>query len=335
MALDHTPRTAIIGAGLMGKWHSRYASRCGAKVVAVVDPDLSRAQELATDLSGASAYSSFEECLRQCELDVAHVCAPTDHHFDLCSRTLRAGLHTLVEKPAAADADLTAQLLTLSHDQNCRFGVSLQLRFQDGFRQLVEQRESLGDPVRIEFRAATAGGEGLDAAGRRELLWEILPHPLSVFAGLFCFQAWEANWNVDRADDQELELSTNITGVRCAILLSLRERPRALRLDWRGTAGRAEVDFYHGFAAVHRGTNTRADKLGRPFIEAAVDLQQAGNNLARRTLKREPAYPGLSALIDQFYASLRGESPPFSGAEILGIARTADTIREKAKALRP
>lgn len=328
MALDHTLRTAIIGAGLMGKWHSRYASRCGAHVVAVVDPDIVRAQEMADDIPGAVAYSGFDECLRQCELDVAHVCTPTNSHFDLCSSALTAGLHTLVEKPAATDAALTERLLTLARNQGKVFAVSLQLPFQEGFQRLLRQRESLGDPVRIEFRAATAGGERLDAAGRRQLLWEILPHPLSVFADLFGATAWESNWNVDRSDEQELELSTDICGARCAILLSLRERPRALRLDWRGTAGRAEVDFYHGYAAIHRGANTRTDKLGRPFIEAAVDLQQASSNLARRTLKRESAYSGLSTLIDRFYASVSGGPPAFSEAEILGIARVSDAVRK-------
>ncbi len=41
MPLDHTLQTAIVGAGLMGEWHARYASRCGAQIVSVVDPDAS------------------------------------------------------------------------------------------------------------------------------------------------------------------------------------------------------------------------------------------------------------------------------------------------------
>ncbi len=332
MPLDHTLQTAIIGAGLMGEWHARYASRCGARIVSVVDPDASRAQALAAKFPRATAYSTLAACLDQSDARVAHVCAPTNQHFALCSQALEAGLHTLVEKPAASDARLTEQLLTLARDSDRCFGVSLQLRFQDGFRDLLRRRESLGDPIRVEFRAATAGGEGLDQAGRRQLLWEILPHPLSVFAALFGATAWEADWHVDRADDQELELLAEIDGTRWAILLSLRERPRSLKLEWRGSEGRADIDFYHGYGAVHRGANTRSDKLVRPFIEAAVNLGQASSNLARRTLRREAAYPGLSTLISQFYASLDGGPPPLTAEEILGIARIADSIRNQTVA---
>lgn len=163
-------------------------------------------------------------------------------------------------------------------------------------------------------------------------MWEILPHPLSVFAALFGAAAWEANWHVDRADDQELELLAEIDEVRCSILLSLRERPRSLKLEWRASEGRADIDFYHGYGAVHRGANSRSDKIGRPFIEAAVNLGQASSNLSRRTLRREAAYPGLSTLISQFFVSLDGGPPPLSREEILGIARIADSIRNQTVA---
>lgn len=329
MPLDHPSQTAIIGAGLMGSWHARYGTRCGAEIVAVVAPDRARAHALAAEYPGAEAYRTLSECLVQRKLHVAHVCAPTDQHFALCSQAIGAGLHTLVEKPAASDAALTQELLTMARSRGLSFAVSLQLPFQAGFEELLEQRQSLGDPVRIEFRAATAGGDDMNEAERRRLLWEILPHPLSVFVALSGAEAWETNWRADRSDDQELELSAVVAGVPCAIFLSLRERPRALELEWRGTQGRAEVDFYHGYAAIHRGTNSRADKLGRPFKEAAVGLQQASANLVRRALGREAAYPGLSALISKFYASINGGAPAIAEEAILGIARAADAIRSQ------
>lgn len=77
----------------------------------------------------ATAYSTLAASLEQNDACVAHVCAPTDQHFALCSQALEAGLHTLVEKPAAADASLTERLLILATERKRRFGVSLQLRF--------------------------------------------------------------------------------------------------------------------------------------------------------------------------------------------------------------
>ena len=41
------PGTAIVGAGMMGFWHARYAARLGARVRGVVDLDVAAARRLA------------------------------------------------------------------------------------------------------------------------------------------------------------------------------------------------------------------------------------------------------------------------------------------------
>ena len=49
-------QVGVIGAGFMGGLHARAVAESGfGKLVAVADPELSRAQELATTL-GAAAY---------------------------------------------------------------------------------------------------------------------------------------------------------------------------------------------------------------------------------------------------------------------------------------
>lgn len=331
MPLDHPFRAAIIGAGLMGQWHARYAARSGAKIAFVVDPQLDRARLLASTYPGATACATLAECLTAGDVEAAHVCAPAEQHFALCLQTLEGGLHTLVEKPAAASASETELLLAVAHTNKKRFGVNMQLPFQQGFFDLLQRRESLGEAVRVEFHAATAGGEGLDAAGRQRMLWEILPHPLSVFAALFGTQAWEADWRIERFDDQELELSAQNSGASWLIFLSLRERPRSLRLTFRGSKGRGDVDFYHGYLALHSGADTRADKIGRPFLEAGIDVAQAGGNLARRALRGEAAYPGLADLISRFYMSIDKGPLLQTPEELMGIARMGDFVLSKRR----
>ena len=327
MSIDHPPRTAIVGAGLMGSWHARYASRWG-QIAFVADPHPQRAEELASKFPGALAVSGLAEGLSRRRVDVVHVCAPAIQHFELSTQALQGGAHVLTEKPAAKNADQTERLLNLARSQGKRFTVSLQLPYQSGFRNFLEQRDSLGEVVRVEFSAATAGGDGLDSAQRQQVLWEILPHPLSVFAALAGEQPIHAAWRVDRFDDQELELSADIGGARWSIFLSLRARPRALKLEWHGSRGRADIDFYHGYSTIRRGADSRLDKAARPFQEAAGQIIQASSNLFGRAVRGESAYPGLQALIADFYGSLReggGESP---AADILGIARIADSVRE-------
>jgi predicted dehydrogenase len=326
MPVDHSPRTAIVGAGLIGGWHAHYASRW-ARVVCVADPDRRRAAELARKFAGASSVASLGGCLNQDAVDAVHVCAPANLHFELASQALEAGVHVLSEKPAAETAEQTERLLHLARSQGKRFRVSLQLPYQPGFREFLQQRDSLGEAVRVEFSAATAGGDGLDSAGRRQVLWEILPHPLSVFGALAGEQALKAEWRVDRFDDQELALSADILGAHWSIFLSLRARPRALKLAWRASRGSADIDFYHGYSTISRGDDSRLDKALRPFEEAGAQIIRAGSNLLGRAVRGEAAYPGLQALIADFYGSLdegRGET---NASTLLGIARIADSVR--------
>jgi predicted dehydrogenase len=311
----------------MGSWHARYASRWG-QIVSVVDPDNTRADELARKFQGALPLGSLGECLDQGAVDVVHVCAPTKLHFELASRALEAGAHVLVEKPAAEDAKQTERLLDRARGQGKRFAVSLQLPYQPGFREFLQQRDSLGEAVRVEFSAATAGGDGLAAAERQQVLWEILPHPLSVFGALAGQRPIDPDWRVERFDDHELALSADVSGARWSIFLSLRARPRALKLAWHGSRGSADIDFYHGYSTIRRGDDSRLDKALRPFEEASGQILQAGSNLLGRAARGESAYPGLQALIADFYGSLNQQVSESAAAELLAIARLADSVRQ-------
>lgn len=326
MPLGRTLQAAIVGAGLMGSWHARYASRC-SRIAYVADPNSERASKLARKFPGALPLASLDECLNQGAVDVVHVCTPTNLHFALSRQALEAGAHVLVEKPAAENADQTERLLQLARSRNKRFAASLQLPYQSGFREFLQQRDSLGDAVRVEFSASTAGGDGLDSAQREQVLWEILPHPLSVFVALAGQQALQAAWRVERFDDQELALSADVSRARWSIFLSLRARPRALKLSWQGSRGRADVDFYHGYSATSRGDDSRLDKALRPFEEASGQILRAGSNLLGRAVRGESAYPGLSALVADFYGSLSEGPRESDAAELLAIARIADWVR--------
>jgi predicted dehydrogenase len=322
-------RTAIVGAGLMGGWHARYAARAGARIAAVVDPRTEAAVALARRFVGASVFADLGQCLRACPVDVVHVCAGRESQAALASAALAAGHHVLVEKPAATSAAEARRLAELAD----RYGRVLcpvhQFPFQPGVVGLRQGLARLGDVVRVTHVLASAGGDGLSEARRRTLLLDLLPHPLSLFRALLGAAGLDggAGWSVLAKTHDDLEISGVRNGTRLTAVLSLRARPPRNELIVLGTKATARADLFHGFATVEEGGESRAAKILAPFRRGAGLLRAATTNLFRRSAGWEPAYPGLLTLIRAFYASVReGAAPPVSRDELVEIAATLERI---------
>jgi predicted dehydrogenase len=92
-------RLAIIGAGVMGANHARVAATLpGVELVAVIDPDAERGQELA-DRAGARYLPDVS--LLDDRVDAAIVAAPSAAHAPIGVELLSRGVDVLVEKPIA------------------------------------------------------------------------------------------------------------------------------------------------------------------------------------------------------------------------------------------
>ena len=100
-------RVGVVGAGLIAGCHVRaYARVADVAVVAIADPHVSKAEQLAATV-GAQARSDLDDVLAL-DPDVISVCTPPACHADLTVRALEAGRHVLCEKPVAlslADAE--------------------------------------------------------------------------------------------------------------------------------------------------------------------------------------------------------------------------------------
>lgn len=292
----------------MGAWHARYAARAGARVVAVADPRPGAAPGLQREFPAARAVADLRECLDGA--DVVHVCTPPETHVELIEAALGADRHVLVEKPLATSAADARRLVDLARARGLLLSPVHQLPFQRGVRRIVRERARLGELVRLAYVTCSAGGDGLAPEGRRALLLEILPHPLSLFRALLGTGPAPQAWTQLDFTCDELALSASDGRTRLDLAISLRARPRRNELTVTGSAASAHADLFHGFATFESGAASRADKLTAPFRQGAARLAAAAANLAWRGLRREPAYPGLPELIAAFYAAVRAGGPP-------------------------
>ena len=145
----------VIGAGDMGGRHAQHWAAAGAKVVAVSDPDMARAQASA-DLVGAAVCSTPDEVLNSDEVQVVSICTPTFLHTRYTLQALEAGKHVLCEKPIALTLEDAHAMKAAAEKSGCELRIGFMRRFEPIFPKLREMIAGLGTPV-MGSVAITAG----------------------------------------------------------------------------------------------------------------------------------------------------------------------------------
>ncbi len=328
--MTRTPRAAIVGAGLMGRWHAHACRRAGGQVVAVVDIDAAAAERLARVCGGAAHAVSFDTLPTMTAIDIVHVCTPGERHVGAIGEALARGCPVIVEKPLAPDASATEAVILAARQAGLWVVPVHQAVYQDGTRAaLAWARERR---VRVfDYRACSAGADS--SPDRAALVAaEILPHPLSLLQVLSPEAFDQIAWDVRRPAPGELMATTVAGDVLVRLLISMHARPTRHDLTLLADEGSLVVDLFHGFAWQEPGARpTRLAKITRPFTAAALSAGHAAVNLARRTMAREPAYPGLTTLVTAAYRALGDpRQRPLSDAHTLAVARARDVILRQA-----
>ncbi len=159
------------------------------------------------------------------------------------------------------------------------------------------------------------------------LIGEIVPHPLALLARMFPGALPNVTWQIQHPGNGELRAAGCIGTASVALLISAHGRPTANTMRVIGARGTWEADLFHGYAVFESGAVSRERKIARPFIRSSQTVLAAGLNLAARTVRHEPAYPGLRELIDRFYRAIRGAAQaPIPSSEILDVAVGRDAL---------
>lgn len=331
MRTDEQLTVAIVGAGLMGNWHAHAAQKNGAIIAAVIDSSAQAANTL-VDRYGGRAFSDLKTALEQTHFHVVHICTPLKTHVLLARQALTAGKHVIVEKPVAPTRSELNDLQELAAMKNLLLCPVHQFAFQQGVASVRKElaRRSSG-PLAVSFDFASAGGIGREAHELNQILVEILPHPLSILSGLWPEAPLESDsLFVDNPRDGELLMHSYHQGFPTSIKLSLNARPTHCSMTIYHEQGAIHLNLFHGFAVFESPAVSRFRKIISPFALSLNTLFAATGNLLKRSIKREPAYPGLRTLIYQCYLSVQQSTPgPISHENTLAIATIAEVVESK------
>lgn len=106
-SIRHTISVGVIGTGLMGQVHARnlYSKVVGAKLVAVMDMDFARAEEVAAQCGDPQVFRDAHELIQSESVEAIVIASPDVTHAGLVLECLRLKKPVLCEKPLATKLD--------------------------------------------------------------------------------------------------------------------------------------------------------------------------------------------------------------------------------------
>ena len=134
-------RVGVIGVGMMGERHCRvYGNVRGTTLVGVYDANADRARDVA-DKYDTRCFESPAALLG--EVDAVTIATPTPYHFDLATEAIRAGVHTLIEKPMALTIEQGESLVEATRSSGLIVQVGHIERFNPAYIELKNVADDL------------------------------------------------------------------------------------------------------------------------------------------------------------------------------------------------
>ena len=140
-------KVGVVGAGKMGEYHIGVLSEMRATdLVGIVDSDQERAK-IISERYNVPSYGDYKELISK--VDVVVIAVPTSLHYPIGKEFLKAGVHTLLEKPCTDNLDQARELFDLSDKKNITLHIGHVERFNGAVQELFK---IVKNPIYLECR---------------------------------------------------------------------------------------------------------------------------------------------------------------------------------------
>lgn len=159
-------RSAIVGYGPVfnfGKAHGTWMTAVPEiKLVAVCDKDPARTAVAKRDFPDIETYNHLPAMLERGDIDLVSVVVPHNLHKDVVIECLRAGKHTIVDKPMAIAVAECDAMIEEARRAGRTLAVFHNRRHDGNYRTIhrIVRGGELGDVFRIELWTAYYGAPG-------------------------------------------------------------------------------------------------------------------------------------------------------------------------------
>lgn len=172
-------RFGLIGLGYWGPNLLRVlADMTEAEVAWICDLDELRLERFHRRYPGAAKTTDVDDLFDDPELDAILIATPVFTHFELASRSLRAGKHTFVEKPLASSSEEADELLRLAEVEGRTLMCGHTFVYSPPVRAVKSllDSEELGEIFFISSSRVNLGLHQPDVS----VIWDLGPHDFSI-----------------------------------------------------------------------------------------------------------------------------------------------------------
>lgn len=173
-------RVGVIGYGYWGAKHVRVLAGLGGVELTVIEAQPDRRREAATSFPAVHTASGLDEV--QDELDAVVIATLPRSHGPLALQALRAGLHTMVEKPMATSVESAKALVKTADAEGLTLMVGHTFEYNAAVWKLKELVSSgeLGRVLYIDTARLSLGFYQNDC----NVIWDLAPHDISIVSYL-------------------------------------------------------------------------------------------------------------------------------------------------------
>jgi predicted dehydrogenase len=293
-------RTAVVGTGYLGRFHAqKYAAMPDVELVAVVDQDLDRAREVATEActitTGTEAAADLNALIGA--VDAVSVVVPNTAHYEVARPLLAAGIHVMLEKPLTNTVAQADELIALAAAQ----GVVLQAGHLERFNPAVQflcQRATR--PLFIE--AHRLGGFK-NRATDVDVVLDLMIHDLDIVLTLVGSPVAEVRAAGYRVLTPNIDIANARLQFASGCVANL-------------TASRVSLKDMRKIRVFEEGAYLSADCATRENVMVACDPDVGFTPTTRPELVNHGPTDNLNEELLAFVKAVRGEAPvPVTGQE--------------------
>jgi predicted dehydrogenase len=271
-------RWGVLGAALIATQKVIPAMQFGewSEVSAIASRDPRRAQTTASELGIAKAYGSYEELLRDPEIEAIYNPLPNQLHIPWTLKAIAAGKHVLCERPLSLTAEEAKPLLAARDRAGVKVGEAFMVRTHPQWlrtREIVESgqigalRSVVGffsyfnrDPANIR-NVAEWGGGGLMDIGCYPITTSRFVYRQEPVRAMGLIEH-DPDMKIDRLTSAILDFPSGHAIFTCSTQLVPYQR-----MQFFGTTGRIEVEIPF---------NAPKDRPCRIFIDDGRDYSGGG-----------------------------------------------------------